>query len=74
MMSPEQMGEFGPASGAGFDRMFLQMMIRHHEGAVAMARTEIDNGKNADAIALTEQIIQTQRAEIQEMRTLLPQG
>ncbi|MFN2495106.1 MAG: DUF305 domain-containing protein [Pseudonocardiaceae bacterium] len=74
MMSPDQMSQLGHASGAEFDQMFLQMMIQHHEGAIAMARTEIDNGENADAIALAEQIIRAQQAEIQEMQGLLAQG
>ena len=34
MMSPQQMRELANASGAMFDRMFLEMMIAHHEGAV----------------------------------------
>ncbi|HEU0086847.1 MAG TPA: DUF305 domain-containing protein [Pseudonocardiaceae bacterium] len=74
MMSPAQMGQLGPASGTGFDGMFLQMMIRHHEGAVTMARTEIDTGQHPAAIALAKQIIQTQQAEIREMQALLSQG
>jgi uncharacterized protein (DUF305 family) len=74
MMSANQMSGLGHASGAGFDQMFLQMMIQHHEGAIKMARTEVDNGRSADAIALAEQIIRAQQAEIEEMQTLLAQG
>ena len=74
MMSPDQMNQLGHGPGADFDRMFLQMMIQHHEGAIAMARTEIANGENTDAIALAEQIIRTQQAEIQQMQALLSQG
>jgi len=51
------------ASGADFDRMFLEMMIKHHEGAIQMARTEQANGKNTDAIALAKQIEAAQTAE-----------
>ena len=36
MASSEQMAELAAASGAAFDRQFLQLMIRHHEGAVEM--------------------------------------
>ena len=59
------------ASGAEFDRMFLEMMTEHHQGAVDMAKTEIADGQNADAIALAREIETSQTAEIQEMQTLL---
>ena len=59
------------ASGAEFDRMWLEMMTEHHRGAVDMAETEIADGQNADAIALAEQIVESQNAEIDEMETLL---
>lgn len=74
MMSPEQMHRLGQTHGHDFDRMFLNMMIEHHQGAITMARTHIENGKNPAAIALAEEIIQTQQAEIEEMRALLAQN
>ena len=58
-------------AGAEFDRMFLEMMTEHHQGAVDMAKTEIADGQNADAIALAREIETSQTAEIQEMQTLL---
>jgi uncharacterized protein (DUF305 family) len=51
--------------------LWLEMMIRHHEGAVAMASTVKASGSNADVLGLAEQIITTQRAEIEEMQALL---
>lgn len=59
------------ASGTEFDRMFLQMMIEHHTSAVDMAETEVANGKNADAKALAQSIVDSQTAQIKEMQTLL---
>lgn len=64
-------GALGGMSGAEFDRMFLTMMIEHHEGAVEMAETEIADGQNGDAIALAESIRDSQTAEIAEMQALL---
>jgi uncharacterized protein (DUF305 family) len=58
-------------SGTEFDRMFLTMMIAHHQGAVEMAETQIADGQNADAIALAESIRDTQNAEVGEMQQLL---
>jgi uncharacterized protein (DUF305 family) len=71
MMSEQDMQALMNATGAEFDRLFLQQMTAHHEGAVEMAETEIDDGQNADAIALAESIRDSQTAEIAEMEQLL---
>ncbi len=70
MMTDEEMQQLEQASGADFDRMWVQMMIRHHQGAVTMATTEVDKGENADAKALAQKIIDAQKAEITEMQGL----
>jgi uncharacterized protein (DUF305 family) len=71
MMSGGQMQQMGQASGAAFDRMFLQMMIIHHQGAVTMAKTELKDGQNSDARQLAQRIVDAQQREITEMQTLL---
>jgi uncharacterized protein (DUF305 family) len=71
MMSADQMAALEAASGPDFDRLFLEMMIEHHEGAIEMARTEQEDGSNADAVALAESIEEEQTAEVAEMRDLL---
>ncbi len=71
MMSDEDMNNLMNASGAEFDQLFLTMMIEHHQGAIEMAKTEQSDGKNADAIALAEQIESAQTAEITTMQALL---
>ena len=71
MMTNGEMQQLGQASGAAFDRMFLQMMISHHQGAVMMAKTELNDGQNPDARQLAQRIIDAQQHEITEMRTLL---
>ena len=63
----------GMMSGATFDRMFLQSMIVHHQGAIDMSQTELAQGSNPDARQLAQKIINTQQAEIKEMQTLLQQ-
>ncbi|HSJ24552.1 MAG TPA: DUF305 domain-containing protein [Longimicrobiales bacterium] len=36
MLTDEEMAQLEAARGAAFDRMFLTLMIRHHEGAIIM--------------------------------------
>lgn len=71
MMNETQMEDLMSESAADFDRMFLQMMIEHHEGAVEMAETEVQDGENADAIAMAEKVISDQQSEIDQMKKLL---
>jgi uncharacterized protein (DUF305 family) len=61
----------GMVNGAGFDRMFLQMMVIHHQDAVDMSQTELAQGTNPDTRHLAQQIISAQQAQISEMQTLL---
>jgi uncharacterized protein (DUF305 family) len=73
MMSERDMKKLGTLSGKDFDKAFLQMMIKHHQGAVTMARTEQASGSFADAKALADSIVTSQSAEITTMRHLLAQ-
>lgn len=50
-----------------FDREFLDMMIGHHQGAIRMARTELEEGANPEAQELAEEIIASQTREIEQM-------
>ncbi|WP_431964737.1 DUF305 domain-containing protein [Nocardia sp. bgisy134] len=74
MMSAEQMSALQAASGAEFDRMWLEMMIQHHAGAIDMAETELADGVNPDTQALARSVIAAQEAEIATMRTMLGQN
>ncbi len=71
MMTDAQMQQLGQARGAAFDKMFLQMMIEHHTGAIEMARAELTNGQNPEAKQLAQKIIDAQQAEITEMQQML---
>jgi uncharacterized protein (DUF305 family) len=74
MMTAEQMNTLKGLSGADFDRMWLQMMIDHHTGAIAMANSERRDGTNPDAKQLAEAIIANHQAEISQMRAMLGQS
>jgi uncharacterized protein (DUF305 family) len=74
MMSADDMKQLEAAKGTEFDKMWLDMMIKHHQGAIDMAKTELSKGSNADAKALAQKIIDAQQAEITEMQGLLTQS
>lgn len=71
MMEAEEMDKLKNSSGKAFDKAFMEMMIKHHEGAVTMAKTEKADGAFPDAKTMAEAIITSQTAEITKMNTLL---
>ncbi|MFD3621984.1 DUF305 domain-containing protein [Streptomyces sp. NPDC058676] len=71
MMTAEEMDQLEKASGKAFDTAFMEMMIKHHEGAVAMAKTEETEGAFPDAKKMADAIITSQTAEIEKMNELL---
>ena len=71
MMSDADMQQLTAASGTEFDRLFMQQMIVHHQGALEMADTEIAEGSNTAALALAQSIKTSQTAEISEMQQML---
>jgi uncharacterized protein (DUF305 family) len=70
MLDEGEISELERAQGVEFDRLFLKGMIVHHEGAIDMAEMVVDSD-NEEAAALGKAIIESQRAEIEEMKTLL---
>ncbi|MFD6897588.1 DUF305 domain-containing protein [Rhodococcus sp. NPDC060086] len=71
MMSAEDMQALSDAQGTEAARLFLTQMIAHHEGAVDMAQTEIEDGQFPDAVEMARTIVDTQQQEIETMRELL---
>lgn len=71
MMAAGDMQQLRTAEGAAFDEAFLTMMIEHHKGAIDMASTEEQQGRNREAVTLAERIQQDQAAEIELMANLL---
>lgn len=71
MVDEATMARLQTLTGAEFDTLWLQSMIGHHEGAITMADTEIADGANPDAKALAKQIVDVQKAEIDQMKQML---
>ena len=68
---PEDMEDLGSARGSQFDSMWLEMMVEHHDGAISMAQTQVADGLHPEAVALAENIAESQEVEIDEMKALL---
>ncbi|MDH3265996.1 MAG: DUF305 domain-containing protein [Gammaproteobacteria bacterium] len=74
MATPEQMAELAASEGSGFDRLFLQLMITHHDGAVKMVKELLKQpGSAYDPILyeFTTDVTNSQATEIERMNALL---
>jgi len=70
MLSDDEIAQLKDAKGAEFDRLFLEGMIKHHQGAIQMADMIIESA-NEEAALLGKNIVESQSAEIERMRQLL---
>ena len=70
LLTDADMKRLAAASGAEFDRLFLEGMIGHHEGAIEMAKVVLDSN-NAEVKSLAEAIVSSQAEQINYMKALL---
>lgn len=70
MLTEAQLETLRAAKGAEFDRLFLEGMIAHHEGAIAMAEDVVDS-KNSEVAELAASIIESQTKQIEQMKAML---
>lgn len=70
MLSEEELEALRNARDAEFDRLFLEGMIEHHEGAIDMAEDVLEN-ENEEVRTLAKAIIDAQTREIELMESLL---
>lgn len=71
MISEQEISELKSADGVHGSKLFLSQMIKHHEGAVEMAKTEIADGSSPEAIKMSKNIVASQADEIEQMKDLL---
>ncbi len=74
MLAPEEMAGLAAAHGAEFDRLFLEGMIKHHEGALTMVRELFGTAgaaQGSDVFAFASDVDADQRMEIERMQALL---
>ena len=74
MLSADDMKRLSDAKGADFDRLFLQFMIKHHEGALVMVKelfASAGAGQEAEIFAFASDVLADQSMEIDRMRGML---
>lgn len=74
MLTPAEMDRLASAHGAEFDRLFLEGMIKHHEGALTMVKELFRTAgaaQESDVFAFASDVDADQRAEIDRMQAML---
>lgn len=74
MLSTEEMARLASARGPAFDRLFLELMIKHHEGALIMVKELFSTpgaGQESDIFAFASDVDADQRMEIDRMSAML---
>jgi len=72
MATPEEMARLSASTGAEFDRLFLELMIRHHEGALVMVAQlfAAGGGQESQVFHIASEVDADQRMEIDRMRAM----
>jgi uncharacterized protein (DUF305 family) len=74
MLTPEEMARLTAARGAEFDRLFLELMVKHHEGALVMVKQLFDSagaGQESAIFAFASDVEADQAIEIRRMAGML---
>jgi uncharacterized protein (DUF305 family) len=71
MLTDAEMAALEGASGTEFDRLFLEGMIKHHEGALTMCEEVAGSGSEERVLELATNIAADQMAEIDRMANML---
>jgi uncharacterized protein (DUF305 family) len=74
MLTAAEMRRLAAAEGAEFDRLFLEFMIQHHEGALTMVDelfSAAGAGQQSDIFAFASDVEADQRIEIDRMSAML---
>jgi len=74
MLTPDEMSRLADAKGAAFDRLFLELMIKHHEGALVMVKdlmAQPGAAQGSDIFAFASDVEADQSIEIERMKSIL---
>ena len=71
MATPEEIRQLEAARGTEADRLFLTLMIRHHQGGVAMAEAALERAHNPLILDFAQKVVTAQTAEVKALTALL---
>ena len=71
MATPEELAHLDQLTGTAADGEFLRLMIRHHQGGIAMAEAVLERSGNTQVRDLATSIVTAQSSEINAMQVLL---
>ncbi|MFD4028414.1 DUF305 domain-containing protein [Streptomyces sp. NPDC058576] len=71
MATEAQLKKLRAAEGKAFDKLFLELMITHHQGAVTMATEALTEGNDIFVEEMASDVVAQQTVEIDRMRGLL---
>jgi uncharacterized protein (DUF305 family) len=74
MLTPEDMAKLAAAKGSEFDRLFLQYMIKHHDGALIMVKELFATpgaAQESDIFAFASDVEADQSMEMDRMSAML---
>lgn len=70
-VSRADLARLAAAEGSDADRLFLELMIPHHEGGVAMAEYALDRARRPQVVALARTIVTSQERELTVLHGML---
>ena len=70
MLSDQELTQLNSLHGTDFDHAWSVAMIKHHQGAIAMARDVLQAGVNQRVASLASDVVAAQSREIRELRTI----
>ena len=71
LATPEQIAELKTLEGVAAERMFLELMIAHHQGAIDMAEAVLDRSTNSTVRTFATGVVKAQQSEIDLMESML---
>lgn len=74
MLTDAEMARLSAVTGTAFERLFLELMIKHHQGALTMVRELLGSqgaGQDSEMFRLVADIDADQRSEIARMQSML---
>jgi uncharacterized protein (DUF305 family) len=71
MATDAELDQLGEASGAEADNLYVDLMVRHHEGGIEMAEYAAENASDDEVRAMAASIATGQREEITELERLV---